>query len=272
MSGGADDKGKDKDPRDEKRVKDLVQPKGVERGAPLDAETIAHIVHWFGMPALEMAAATVPPPEHPGESIPDRLSRRRDEAMAHVQPHMVARIEKHTGDADRVRRLGAPVETRPWERARMTMFRMENVPNIPTAENWPEWHLTPEVGQWLEQRAPQAMLRDLHRPETEYERRFQPPWDDVFQPPDTNPFAAAREAIGTDHRNRQQVPPAVQTVDEASADLRAILDSPWPEAKRERARAREPELLAQWEEIQNKSIAGKAGPAGKPGGGRPVRR
>jgi hypothetical protein len=217
----------------ETKVKDLLRK--AEEGASTELDLRA----WFGLPSFDDAAAPTAAPEL---TATEKLLAKRAEILAHVAPWMVELLERHETIARRHRVPQPP--KRPWDGdGRMTMFDEQAAHAAPTEEDWREVDIPNDVRDALRESAPQAMLRDLHRPETEFSIQMQPPWDDEHEPPPLDPMEPIRTTVRTDYRVGLTITPAPVAMAAAIADLRGLLARPWAEGKRERARAREAELL-----------------------------
>jgi len=254
----------DRQQPDEPRVRDLLA--GGSRGAVEDPQTIAQLEAWFGLPSfdqLEERAAAAPPEP----SVAEQIQRRRAEALAHIDPALFARLDRQ---AQRAAHSRVRLFERPWDAdRRLTIFDETQVPPAFDEDEVNEVPIPHELRRDLQTCTPQAFLRDLHRPEKEFYVRMQPPWDDWDGEvePAQDPMAPVRDTIRRDYRVGTTVPPVLETMAEAWSDRRRWMARPWAESKRERARQREAELLAEMSKME--ADAGKEasrGPvAGKPG-------
>lgn len=216
---------------DEPRVRDLLA----------HTPSVEDLARWFEMPsftALAEGDVAAPPP---GPTRAEEIRARRAQVLEHVDPALVARMDAHTEVARRFERR--PL-ARPWlDGSLPTTFHADWIPEIPGEDDYPEVHIPAELRRDLEECTPQAFLRDLHRPEKDFYARLEPPWDDAGEePPPLDPMAPVRETIRHDYRVGVH-PPATTSMAASWSDLRALLARPWAEAKRERARRREAELL-----------------------------
>jgi hypothetical protein len=228
---------------DEPRVRDLLA-RPPEDAAVSDPATFARLAAWFDLPSVAaLIDETAPAPAEPPRNA--ERARKRAEALAHVDPAMVARLEAHTARADRLRRPTPP--RRPWiDGVAPLLLDERQVPEIPDFdEDAPEVAIPPQLRRDLKTCTPQAFLRDLHRPDKDFYVRFEVPWDDWEggEPEVIDPMQPVRDTLRTDYRAGTTVAPAVRTMTESAADLRGLLARPWAESKRERARRREAELL-----------------------------
>jgi len=247
----------------EPRVRDLIA-RG-ESPAVTDPQTIAQLAAWFGLPSFAdveedqaRAAAEAAEP-----SRVEQIQQRRKEALAQIDPALLAHVTRHATRAERMARIETP--PRPWDGdARLTTFDPSQVPPELTEDDWREVEIPNELSKDLKTSTPQAFLRDLHRPEKDFYVRLQPPWDDGDGSEGQraeDPMAPIRETLRRDYREGTTVPAATSSLVESWSDLRARLALPWAEGKRERARAREAELLEQY---GKEGVPGVV--AGTPGG------
>ena len=145
---------------DDKRVKDL-----------LDAATQAQLERWFGLPSFEQAAEAQPPP---AADDPEMVAarERREKALAAVDPALLDRIlfriernpETLLGFAATIDVLIDP---------EMAFFDEKMADNVMTIAEPREVEISDELKDDLKECTPQALLRDLHRPETEFDKTFE---------------------------------------------------------------------------------------------------
>ena len=224
----------DPDEPDEPRVKDM------------DPATIAQLASWFDLPSfaqVEEGAAPVPPPE---QSDAAKIQEHRRKVLAQIEPALVERMEQHRTDAQRLE--VAPPPVRPWHERRTSLFDDSTLPPPFDPYDAPEVEVPAALVRDLGICTPQAFLRDLYRPEKEFWVQLRSPWEDEedSEPAPADPMAPVREALAQRYQ-ATPVPPATVSIAASAADLRGLLARPWQEAKRERARAREAELLGKLE-------------------------
>jgi len=137
-------------PPSEPTVKQLLDDPAAHSEA-LDAQTLAELQRWFGLPsAMDL----------PAEPEPEELSRR-EAAMAAVEPEFLAYLHRH--DA----RLPLMMEP-----AHLELRTKEDLATIPERFNAlgkigepREVEISYLLTDDLREVVPQALLRDLHRPE-----------------------------------------------------------------------------------------------------------
>ena len=150
------------------RVGDILS--GRVSSEELDPVTIAELSAWFGAPAQSIVAAeraaTAPhdPPPHPDDDFDDpelrELWKNRRRAMDAVDPVFLARLESRTEEADEYVTLPEPPPLhieQPLDKFDIHAWRF-NFLDIRERE------IDEDLYDALRQRAPQAVLRDLHRP------------------------------------------------------------------------------------------------------------
>jgi hypothetical protein len=238
---------------DEPRVRDVLR----QMAPAADEATLSELMSWFELPSYEAVAAAAG--ELPGAAASDAqaIRERRERAMAHVDPTLVDAILRRQPAPDRIHRLTAPT-WRPWMRGEpIVTFDDSQLP--PDLDEWPEWNLDHEIRDWLKTCTPQAFLRDLYRPETEFLIQMAPPWDEEYEPPSLEDSGEARALLARSYKVGIMVTPAYKGP-RWWDDHVAMMKAPWGEAKRDKARQREAALLA--EEEARKARA--AGPVTRP--------
>lgn len=174
----------DKDPK----VKALVAR---DPSQPLDqfvdAATAAQLERWFGLPSFaQVEAGEVAAPSEPEVDEFAEVRERRAKLLAEVDQELVARIERrHTPPEDLFK------FTPDLEPIEVTLTRFDATAEGKgiADERW--YERADDIIAALEENAPQALLRDLHRVETEFPRSWNnndDDWDTEKPPPE--PFLA----------------------------------------------------------------------------------
>jgi hypothetical protein len=146
---------------DDKRVKDL-----------LDEATQADLERWFGLPSFEQLAEQppAPAPEDDAELVAAR--ERRDQALAAVDRSLldwiIERVEEKPETLLELE-LTLDVNVDPS----IARFDERMADNVATFADPRELELPDELKDDLKECTPQALLRDLHRPETDFEKTFE---------------------------------------------------------------------------------------------------
>ncbi len=191
--------------------------------AGVDPAFIDHLIERHGAPRQA-------PPLSWDEKERREIIARRDRAMAAADPELVAHLERHGRDGDRLRRLpdADPLPARP------SIARLD-LDAWAIRQMGEERELEPpeELRRALGHRTPQAFLRDLHRPvqafgEVEL-RRVESPTSSALA------LARIRAAVrgAMEHRSRDDAlqPLATQLMTEGMRELRTILARPWGESR-----------------------------------------
>lgn len=209
------------DDKADPKVKDLI-----------DAATRADLERWFGLPSFEQLAdqgiSPAPPPED--AKIDEEMAavrKRRAEAIAAVDP---ALLEAHR------RRVEPPADLLTFQASidvrvdptitRIDLTKIEHGHAIAEPR---EVEIPEPLRDDLRDCTPQALLRDLHRPELDFEKTFE--IVDVSAEQRFDVVAAVAEAMAT----RWTLPPfGASPFQEARAlilELRGDRHRPWTEIK-----------------------------------------
>jgi len=145
---------------DDKRVKDL-----------LDEGTQADLERWFGLPSFEqLAQEQAPAPAEDPEVAAVREQRAK--AIAAVDANLLERI------IDRIERrpeqlLGFEPLIDVHVDPDIAQFDQKMADNVATFADPREVEISDELKDDLKECTPQALLRDLHRPELDFEKTFE---------------------------------------------------------------------------------------------------
>jgi hypothetical protein len=222
-------------PGDDRRVKDLIA--AASSSDELDAQTQADLARWFGLPSfqqVEEGEVAAPPASR---DDPDVVARRAAQARA------TAAVDPVLCDALHAR--GAAVE-------RMLVFRPTELrildPSISAldpvlvaraeASAEPrEVDLPMGLRDDLAECTPQALLRDLHRPEIDF--RLQLEADAVVEAQmRVDPVREVREAMAA-HRATERLEPGWRQAREALEPLVRAKREPWGDIRTPSRRVRE---------------------------------
>ncbi len=150
-----DDENPPGEPGDDRKVKDII-----------DAGTRAELERWFGLPSIsELEASGRARPEQ--TVAPDILAvrERRARAIAAVDPAMVEAHRLRTTRCDRLIMFKPNLEVR----VDPSIMQFDDT-RLPRGTAEPrEFEISEELADNMRECAPQALLRDLHRPETTFE-------------------------------------------------------------------------------------------------------
>lgn len=203
----------DIDDTDEKKVKDL-----------LDSAARADLERWFGLPSFEALAeqgGEVQPPPEDAEFAARR--KRQEEAIAAVDPALVEAHRRRTDAmADVVKPLPPLVLRVNPGIARFDAAMLEQRREVAEPR---EVEPPGDLQDALAERTPQALLRDLHRPEFDFYKAFERV--DMMADYRIDVAAAIDEAMATSTK----LPPAEATPFQDShallLELRAERRRPW---------------------------------------------
>lgn len=153
-------------PDDDKKVKELFDP-------ALDPVTRADLERWFSLPSFEQLADQAPAePAEPTAAEVEREDqrKRRDEAIAAVDPGMLARYLARVEPQNELVTPLPPVELHVDQEIGKVDHKL--IQRRMTIAEPREVELPQEVYEDLNACTPQALLRDLHRPELTFEKVF----------------------------------------------------------------------------------------------------
>ncbi|HUQ04380.1 MAG TPA: hypothetical protein VM261_17895 [Kofleriaceae bacterium] len=227
-----DDDPEQNDGSDELRAKDLLRLSGRSRAEleeAMDPETLAQLESWFDMPnlaAAEEQQAIVEEQVAEDKELAARLERIAA-ACAASDPAFIAHIERHKGADIRhtpAFELAPIVDERLVNPAvRATLDRQFAEEPIADLRSYEQPRDIDEI--IAKHNAPQAILRDLYRPVTEYEKRMESPFSEEDLP-SLDALREVREAL----RERLAVEwtePALPSAVRARVAGSAILKQPW---------------------------------------------
>ena len=145
---------------DDKKVKDV-----------LSAATLAELQKWFGLPSFEEVA------EHKAQApVEDAemaaVRERRERALAAIDPALLDRIMfRVERNPETLLRFAATIDV--VIDPGMAFFDHKMADNVATIADPREVEISDELKDDLRECTPQALLRDLHRSETEFEKTFE---------------------------------------------------------------------------------------------------
>ncbi|HWU90011.1 MAG TPA: hypothetical protein VN253_22265 [Kofleriaceae bacterium] len=135
----------------------------------LDAATIADLERWFGLPSFQQLAEK----EEPAPEDPDMVAvrERRAKAIAAVDPAMVEAHRRRVESGETLIRFQATIEVRidpSLAQLDLAMIEQKQAMAEPREVEIPD-----QLREDLADCTPQAVLRDLHRPETLFDKMFE---------------------------------------------------------------------------------------------------
>jgi hypothetical protein len=191
----------------------------------LDAGTRAELERWFGLPSFEQLAdqgktPAPPPPEDPKFA---EARKRREAALAAVDPAMLEAHRRRVEPRRPMTTFDAVIELRidpdigQFDQA--IVARQLAEPR--------ELDLPSDLADDLRECAPQALLRDLHRTEVVFEKRFE--WVDAIAEHRVNASAIAAEAMATSWAAPRPTRSAFAEARAILIETRGIRRRPWIE-------------------------------------------
>jgi hypothetical protein len=203
----------DNDKKVDRTVKELI-----------DRATRAELERWFGLPSYEALAeqgvAQGPPAEDP-EFVERR--RRQEAALAAVDPALLEshrrRTEGLTGTIKPLPELVLHIDP---SIVRIDMAMIEQRGTIAEAR---DVERPADLEDALSERTPQALLRDLHRPELDFYKEFQRV--DLMEEYRVDIAAGVAEAMATSTRLPAREPSPFAKEYALLQELRAERRQPW---------------------------------------------
>jgi hypothetical protein len=208
----------------EPRARDIASAKSTaELEEKLDPETIAQLASWFGLPSFEQIEEEQRQAA-PAEDAEFAAKRERmAKASAAVEPAMVELLERHRPRGDRMLgdRLPPPMEVRIREIARVDASMIDQLAQIaePRDVQRPHW-----IDEACKEGAPQAILRDLHRPESTFTLGY--PLPDP-EPGLSELTGDIRAVTARSYKVRPNLTPSVVHMRDALAELHHWKRVPW---------------------------------------------
>ena len=146
---------------DDRKVKDLLDPR-----------TRADLERWFALPSFEQLADEGKQPAPPDED-PEVVAvrERREKAIAAVDPQLLAAHVARMATCEGMTVFAYTLETR--VDPDMGMVDRALIDRQGSIADPREIELPQELEDDLRECAPQAILRDLHRPELDFEKTFE---------------------------------------------------------------------------------------------------
>jgi hypothetical protein len=192
----------------------------------LDPETVAQLAAWFGVP-VDTPAAPARRSDAPPSKLPSKREEallRRQQALDAVDPAFLAALERKWTQGDALLRVNRPVRAQVRSPSRFDLDEW----NLRASDEVRETERPEDVVDALkEDPTPQAVLRDLHRPEQQWPLRLLP--EDLGM---DVAGMRTRSRIDTILRTSYMVrmddePVPARLILEDMGALRAHLDEPW---------------------------------------------
>ncbi|HEY4059163.1 MAG TPA: hypothetical protein VGM39_21250 [Kofleriaceae bacterium] len=200
---------------DDKKVKDLIAGSVDE----------AQLMRWFGMPSAADGVAVENAPPPPLEEDPEMVAvrERRAKAIAAVDPGMLAAIEHRLTPPDDLFRLPPPPP--PLADPSIARLDMKMIENKAQIADERFYEISEEMQEDIKECTPQAMLRDLHRPEMFFDKTFHIP-DPEEEGLTLDIVKEVAQAMATSWKLPPLTDPSVE-LREVFTELRADRAKPW---------------------------------------------
>jgi hypothetical protein len=207
----------EKDPK----VKDLLTGQQ-QLDEVVDEATRKELERWFGLPSAEASEAE---PEKPKDAELEEAKKRRAAAIDAVDARLLSRIERRISDRSAELIQFVPdleVHVDP----EVAFFDQNMLAKIAVVADPREVERPDDLADELKSCAPQALLRDLHRPVTDYHIEFE--HVDMAAEQKLDIVAEVKKAMSTSWK----LPPLGKLpfteARELLADVRAIRKQYWP--------------------------------------------
>ncbi len=200
---------------DDRKVKDLLDP-----------ATRAELERWFSVPSFEQLAdrgvRPAPPPEEDNPEVAALLKARAN-ALAAVDPALLGdHIRRMDLCAGMIKPL-PPLESR--ADPTIASVNLDMIDRQRTIAEPREYERSSDIEDDLRDSAPQALLRDLHRPELDFDKVFE--LVDPAADQRLDGIAVATKMMATDWRARAFATFATELGRAAFDELRAVRRQPW---------------------------------------------
>jgi hypothetical protein len=212
---------------DEPRAKDLFTRPRAELEEAMDPATLAQLSSWFEMPNLadvEEAEAVAEMQTAEDRELQE-LYKRRDAACAAADPAFVKHIERHERAELAIAPAFAPApivdETIVNVAVRAQLERQSADEPVSELREYEAPYDIMDITR--KHNAPQAILRDLYRPATDFAKIFVSPFDEI---PHLDHRREAREAI-RERIKIEWIEPTFEAGMAVRTEARAILRAPW---------------------------------------------
>jgi len=171
-------------PDDEPKVKDLLAGKALDD--VVDAATARELERWFGLPSFAQLGDAPPPPEDPELAA---VQQRRAAAIAAVDPALLDEVAtRYEIDPEDIVTFIASLDVN--VDPSVALFDASVAERAHRIAEPREYEIPDTIRDWMAERTPQALLRDLHRPELTFDKTYEY----------VDPAAAARSPLVSDVR------------------------------------------------------------------------
>jgi hypothetical protein len=197
---------------DDKKVKDM-----------LGETSLADLQRWFGLPSFTQLAEKGVEPPLPEDPDIIAIRERRARALAAIEPWFLdglnTRAEKPWG----LLKFKAVIDVK--VRLDMAMFDVAMVEGLRAVAEPREIERPESIEEDLKDRTPQALLRDLHRVESFFEKSYEIYDAEAMERPDG--LAQVAEAMATDWKLPSLGDPPSVELTRIFAEVRQERTLPW---------------------------------------------
>ena len=190
----------------------------------IDAATRAELERWFGLPSFEVAAekGEAPKPEDPDVI---KVREQREKAIAAVDPALLEALRARFEDkGESLIRFQSTLSLR--VDPDLALFDYAMVERQASIADPREVEISEELRDDLKDCTPQALLRDLHRPEIDFDKTFE--IIDMSAEQRLDIVAEVKAAMGTNWK----LPPLEELPFKEActlvAEVVALRRTPWP--------------------------------------------
>jgi len=212
----------DSDDKPDPKVKELL---GRDLHDVVDELTAKELERWFGLPSfadVAEAAAKAPAPTEDPEIAAVR--ERRKQATAAVEPALLDAIHARTLVAsDTMVRFEANIDVH--VDAGIARLDLDMIDRRMTIAEPRQFERPMDIEDELRDNTPQALLRDLHRAEIDFEKTFEVV--DMAAEQALDPVAAVEEAMRTNWKLPPLGEPPTREVEKMIAEARGEIRAPW---------------------------------------------
>lgn len=202
------------------RAKELLTGKPLEE--MVDAATAAELARWFGLPSFQQVdEGEVKLPAEDPEMLAVR--ERRAKAIAAVDPALLEAHRRRVEATEGLLKFEATIDV--CVDLDLPLFDADMAERRSGLAEPREVERPEDLSDALAECTPQALLRDLHRPELMFDKEFEVV--DVAAEQKLDAVAAVREAIATSWKLPELGDPSGVAIRRIMGEVRAERDAPW---------------------------------------------
>jgi hypothetical protein len=203
------------------KIRDLLGTSSLEQ--VVDEATRKELEKWFGLPSFAELEDRAP---EPVDEEMQAVRERRDKAMAAVDPALVERL-RFWAEVNPETLLEFEPTIDVHVDPGISQFDESMADRVAVIGEEREVEISDELREDLRECVPQALLRDLHRPETYFEKLLE--LVDPLADERVDASAVVAEAVRESHRLPPPPKSALAESRELIADVRRLRHRSWPE-------------------------------------------